>query len=84
MTTIFNLTNFLNSKALYPMPKDIEIILEYIEKENYNQILFDYGEIYCLTILKMFEEKEEYETCAKIIEQIKTHNYVTNSNYKTK
>lgn len=85
--TITNVSKYFESKTRYlpqpPQKWDLERVLKYIERDDYNQLLFDYGEIYCLVVLEMFEQREEYETCAIILNQILTHNEVTESSYKT-
>lgn len=63
---------------------DVEQLIKLIELENYNQILFDYGEKYCLIILDFFEKEELYATCSEIVSQIYKHNQVTGSKYKTR
>lgn len=63
---------------------DVEQIIKLIERDDYNQLLFDYGEKYCLIILDFFEKKEEYDTCSEIVKQIYIHNQVTGSEYRTR
>lgn len=85
--TITLVSKFFESRIKYlpkpPQKWDLEQVLKYIERDDYNQLLFDYGEVYCLVVLEMFEQREEYETCAIILQQILTHNEVTDSSYKT-
>ena len=62
----------------------MEQVLKLIERDDYNQLLFDYGEVYCLIVLDMFETWEWWETCAEVLKQINTHNYVTGEKFKTR
>lgn len=86
--TLTDITKHFDSMQQYlptrPPKRDLEQVLKYIERDDYNQMLFDYGETYCLIVLDMFEKTNEFTTCAEIVKQIKAHNLVTNSNYKTR
>ena len=85
--TITEITNYFDSKMKYlhrpPQKWDLEQVLKYIEQDDYNQLMFNYGEIYCLIVLDMFEKREEYETCSEILKQIETHNVVTGSTFRS-
>lgn len=85
--TLTQITKHFESRVAYlsspPQKWDLEQVLKYIERDDYNQLLFDYGERYCLIVLDLFEQVEWYETCAEVVKQIETHNMVANTNFKT-
>lgn len=85
--TITGISKHFDAKLSYlqnpPKKSDLQQVLNYIEQNNYNQLLFDYGETYCLVVLDMFEKLEMYEICQEILTQIETHNAVSGTDFKT-
>ena len=59
-----------------------DIMINYIEKDNYLQIIYGMGVVYLLIILDFFEEREQYEYCAKIRDTIGNHKMVSGDNTK--
>ena len=62
----------------------IHKIIRYIQLDNYNQMIFDFGENVCLIVLKFFEENEQYDTCAEILKQIENHNCTVGTQIRTR
>ena len=86
--TITEITEHFQQRVKYlttpPQKWDLDQVLKLLEQDNYNQLLFDYGEIYCLIVLDMFETWGWFEACAEVLKQINTHNYVNGTKFKTR
>ena len=61
-----------------------DIMLKYIEKKNFLQILNGMGVLYLLVLLDFYEENEQFETCAEIRDTIGNYNIVSGENLNTK
>lgn len=58
-------------------------VVKLLRKSNYLQLLYNYGVHMLLTILKIYEEIELYEECAKIKQTIEDSNKLENRKLPT-
>ncbi len=90
--TSFNETDLRNHFENYkgnvivnsPPSNYYEKMIELIEKNNYLQILYGFGYKYVLILLDFFEDRNEFDKCAIILETIENHNLISGDNLKTK
>lgn len=82
--TIYNFFKRTEKIKNYPSKEDCKQILFYIEQDNYLQIIYDYGNVYLLILLNMFEKREDYEICKDILVTIKNRRKVSGEDLKTR
>lgn len=73
-------------KNQMPNSPDKEIqgwVLHYIQKEDFNAILVNYGIRYLLIVLDIFENSNKFKTCQKILTLINNYNTYYAKNYPT-
>jgi len=63
--------------------KDCDQILEWVKKNNYLQILYDYQINVLLALLELLEDKDMFEECSLLLKTVKDHNKVSGKNLKT-
>lgn len=78
-----NKLTLIESELEYPKGI-VNRVIQYIEIENFLQILYSYGIEVLQFLLQIFREEEDYETCYKISETVRLHNRATGTNYKLK
>lgn len=62
----------------------VKSLLFALKIQSYDTILYSYGHLFLLELLKKFEELEKYEDCHLIITTILEHNKYTYDNLTTK
>lgn len=73
-------------KNQVPNSPDKEVqgwVWHYIQKENFNSILVNYGIRYLLIVLDIFENSNKFKTCQKILTLINNYNTYYANNYPT-
>lgn len=73
-------------KKQVPNPPDKEIqgwILHFINREDFNSILVNYGIRYLLIVLDIFENSDKFKTCDKILTLINNYNTYYDKGYPT-
>lgn len=59
-----------------PTATEVSRMIEYCQKGFFEQVIYNFPENFITIILKYYEDMEEYEMCAKILEKIVVHNLI--------
>ena len=64
---------------------ELNFVVQCAEKNAYEKIIYKYpSKNYIATLIRYYEEKEDYERCQEIVNFVVIHNSLNNSNVKTK
>ncbi len=59
---------------------NIRSIYFYIQAGNFDTLMYMFGHGFLIELLHYYEQEQEFETCAKIVERIKYHNELVHDN----
>lgn len=60
--------------SIFPDSEVLNLVFKCVDVDNYYQLTHELGKSYTETCLKFFQDIEDYETCAIIIEEIQRYN----------
>ena len=77
------ITILKNNSIIY-VKKDVDYIVKHLENNSFEHIVYEYpNKNYIASVIKYYEEKEDYEKCSKIVKFISSHNKLNGVNVKT-